>query len=403
MGVDLTTSARNRAGGGTRRGLISAGLTMGVAGGAAAQGPATAPPPILRVLDTTEATTDDLNFDGIIAARPALFQGVAWVDEHLEYLFGDIRLAVEAGQPPFDLVVTSLDGAMIGAELGLWQPVAALVQGLLPPMDDLLTPLARLLRGAVREQAQIIRASTGGPLFAYAPARVPRMPRTAEGLLGWARENPRRLLYPRPEFSEAGRCFVAGLPWLLNDRDPHDPQQGWPKTWDYLAELDRHVAYYPTTSLAANRELAEGGADIVATTVGLDIINRANGVLPLNIGLRALADMHWVPSGTFVAVMRGLPAERLPALARVIADLLEPDAQRNLYGRGRYWPGPVRNGVTLEAAPVDTQSTMRRLVRSWIPRLIADSHFGSPLLLEESLLMLRRWGDDISAWHGARI
>ena len=388
--------------GSTRRSFMAAGLTLGAAAGARAQSPAVAPGTTLRVLDTTEGATSDLTFNNIVTARPGLFQGVSWRQEHQEYLFGDIRQAVAAGQPPFDLVVTNLDGAMMGAELGLWQPVSALVQPLLPPMDELLTPLARLLRGAVREQAQIIRASAGGPLLAYATGRVPRMPRTAEGLLAWARENPGRLLYPRPEFSEAGHCFVAGLPWLLHDSNPHDPAQGWPKTWDYLAELDRHVAYYPTTTTAAMQELAEGGADIVATTVGLDILARATGMMAPDIGLRALADLHWVPVGLFVAVMRGLPPERLPALARIVADLLEPAAQRGFYGQGRYWPGPVREGVALDDAPAATQAEMRRLVRSWIPGLIAGSHFAPPMLLEESLLMLRRWDDDISAWHGAR-
>ncbi|MBX9748791.1 MAG: hypothetical protein K5Q68_04175 [Roseococcus sp.] len=176
--------------------------------------------------DTTETARGISIFDTFAASRPELLEGVQGRKDRIEALFGPIRAAVEAGQPPYDVVLTNLDGAMMGAELGLWHPMSRLINPLLPPMDELLRPLARLLRGAVREQAQIITVSPGGPLLAFAPERLARAPRTAEELLAWAREHPGRFLYPRPEFSEAGRCFVAGLPWMLSDQDPPRPH-GW--------------------------------------------------------------------------------------------------------------------------------------------------------------------------------
>ena len=363
---------------------------------------ARAEPFTLRFLDTTETARGVTIFDTFAASRPDLLEGVQTRKEHLEALFGPIRAAVEAGQPPYDVVLTNLDGAMMGAELGLWQPMSRLINPLLPPMDEMLRPLARLLRGAVREQAQIITVSPGGPLLAYAPERLARAPRTAEELLAWARENPGRFLYPRPEFSEAGRCFVAGLPWMLSDQDPLDPTDGWPATWEYLAELDRHVPYYPTTTAAAMQELAEGGVDMVATTVGMDILMRGTGVLPANTALAPLADMHWIPVGLFVAVLRGLPEARLQTIAETIANLLEVPFQRTAFARGLYWPGPVREDVALEHAPPEMQAEMRRLVRPGTPGLIAGGHFAPPLLLEETLTMLRRWDEDVSAWHGVR-
>ena len=36
-----------------------------------------------------------------------------------------------------------------------------------------------------------------------------------------------------------------GLPYLLGDTDPHDPKEGWDKTWAYLKELGEYVEYYP--------------------------------------------------------------------------------------------------------------------------------------------------------------
>jgi putative spermidine/putrescine transport system substrate-binding protein len=382
----------------TRRAML-AGAALGLgARGATAQ----ARPFTLRQLDLTETANGPFIFHGFAAAHPELIEGVSVERTHMEYLFGELREQVAAGRPPFHVVLTNLDGAAMGAELDLWEPLGARIQALLPPMDELLTPLGRVLRGVLREHAQVIVASPGGPLLTYSPERVPRVPRTAEGLLAWARENPGRFLYPRPEFSEAGRCFVAGLPWMLQDRDPHDPEDGWPATWEYLAELDRHVAYYPTTTLAAMQELAEGGADIVATTLGVDILNRVTGLLPEGIGLSPLAGMHWVPTGLFVAVLRGHPPGELDTIARAVAHLLSEPVQRTFFGRGQYWPGPVRQGIALENAPPEMRAELRRLVRSWVPSLIASQHVAPPLLLEETLTMLRRWDEDISAWHGVR-
>lgn len=386
-----------------RRALL--GLAGGVPLAAAAAGPAgaqAAGPLTLRLLDLTGTPNGAQLLDPFAYDRPDLVARVEVTRDHAEVLFGSIRAAVAAGAPPYDLVLTNLDGAVMGAELGLWQPMGSRLRPLLPPMDDLLTPLARLLRGAVREQAQIILASPGGPLLTYAPERVPRVPRTAEELLAWARAHPRRFLYPRPEYSEAGRCFVAGLPWILQDRDPHDPVDGWPRTWAYLAELDRHVAYYPTTTRTAMEELAEGAVDIVPTTIGLDVFARGTGMVPDGVGLAALQDMHWVPVGVFAAVMRGLPAERLATITLGLASLLEAPVQRKLFGRGLYWPGPVRDGVALDDAPPPAQAELRRLVRPGTAALLAGQHFAPPLLLEETLAMLRRWDEDISAWHGVR-
>ncbi|MCQ4162541.1 hypothetical protein NON00_21760 [Roseomonas sp. GC11] len=366
-------------------------------GGTAAAGPIT-----LRFLDTSETVQGGLLFQRFAAARPDLVASVSVARDQAEALFGALRAGVEAGNPPYDAVLTTLDGAVAGAELGLWQPLAPLLHDRLPPQDALLTPLARLLRGVVREQAQIVVASPGGPLLAYAPGQVPRLPATPAELLAWARQNPRRFLYPRPDLSEAGRCFVAGLPWILRDRDPLDPREGWPATWAFLAELDRHVAYYPTTGQAAMQELAEGGVHIAATTLGGDVMARATGLLPRGTGLGSLLDFHWVPVGLFVGMPRGLQAARQDIMAAAVASLLEASFQSRAFGHGQYWPGPVRQGITLAEAPPRQQAELRRVVRPGTQELIARHPFAPPLLLEQSLFMLRRWSEEIGAWHGVR-
>ena len=84
-----------------------------------------------------------------------------------------------------------------------------------------------------------------GPLIEYAPSRVPTPPTTADELLAWAKQNPKKLIYARPANSGPGRTFLMGLPYLLGDSNPKDPMKGWDKTWAYLKELDKTIEYYP--------------------------------------------------------------------------------------------------------------------------------------------------------------
>ena len=53
-------------------------------------------------------------------------------------------------------------------------------------------------------------------------------------------------MYARPSNSGPGRTFLMGLPYLLGDKDPRDPVNGWDKTWAYLKELGKYVEYYPS-------------------------------------------------------------------------------------------------------------------------------------------------------------
>ena len=77
------------------------------------------------------------------------------------------------------------------------------------------------------------------------PTRVKDVPDTAEGLLAWCKAHPGKFMYARPSNSGPGRTFVMGLPYLLGDKDPMDPVNGWEKTWAYLKELDGCIEYYP--------------------------------------------------------------------------------------------------------------------------------------------------------------
>ena len=103
---------------------------------------------------------------------------------------------------------------------------------------------------------------------------VPRLvtpPTTPAELLAWCKANPNRLIYARPANSGPGRTFIMGLPYILGDKNPKDPVNGWEKTWAYLKELNSCIEYYPTGTGIVMKELGEGTRDMTLTMTGWDI------------------------------------------------------------------------------------------------------------------------------------
>ena len=60
-----------------------------------------------------------------------------------------------------------------------------------------------------------------------------------------------------------------GLPYILGDKDPKDPVNGWEKTWAYLKELNTCIEYYPTGTGTVMKELGEGSRDMTVTMTRL--------------------------------------------------------------------------------------------------------------------------------------
>jgi len=107
-----------------------------------------------------------------------------------------------------------------------------------------------------------------GPLIEYNPDKVKQVPTTPQELLAWCKANPNKLIYARPANSGPGRTFIMGLPYILGDKDPKDPVNGWEKTWAYLKDLNSCIEYYPTGTGAVMKELGEGSRDMTITMTG---------------------------------------------------------------------------------------------------------------------------------------
>ncbi|MDQ6620414.1 MAG: extracellular solute-binding protein, partial [Pseudomonadota bacterium] len=202
-----------------------------------------------------------------------------------------------------------------------------------------------------------------GPLIEYNPGKVKQAPTTPQELLAWCKANPNRLIYARPANSGPGRTFIMGLPYILGDKNPKDPVNGWEKTWAYLKELNSCIEYYPTGTGAVMKELGEGSRDMTITMTGWDINPRVLGIVPKNYMVTPFKGMTWVNDAHFMVIPKGVPEEKVAVVLDLMAYLLTPQAQAYTYDKGYFYPGPAVKGVTLAMAPKESQDAIKEYGR----------------------------------------
>ena len=135
-------------------------------------------------------------------------------------------------------------------------------------------------------------------------------------------------IYARPANSGPGRTFIMGLPYILGDKNPKDPVNGWDKTWAYLKELNSCIEYYPTGTGAVMKELGEGSRDMTRDDDRL-------GHQPAHARHRAEGLQGRAVQGHDVGQRRALhgrcrrasPPEKLAVVLDLMAYLLTPEAQ----------------------------------------------------------------------------
>ncbi|WP_439596668.1 extracellular solute-binding protein [Falsiroseomonas sp.] len=388
-----------------RRGLLGLGGTL-LAAPALGQAPAVPP---LVVMEVTGAGLVLPLLQDFANAHPGLVSGVALEQIDVDVITEDLADAVAAGQSGIDLVFAGDAGIVAGIQAEAWQPATDWALDGLPPLDGLVTPAAMSLWRGFAGLALPILAGPNGPLLGWRPGRVDRMPRSPAELLDWARENPGRFLYGRPPLVTSSRLFLRALPWLLGDSDPMRPATGWDRSWSWLAELDRHIDYYPTSLVAATAEFRDDGCDMLVLSVAGDLEMRASGLLPENLGASAFADQAWALAGISAAIPRDLPADRRPVVAALLRHLLSPAVQANmLFGRGADAGARLRLDVEGAAqgtlhADLRAAGSLPLGTRLMLPRpglLAPQAPLLQPLGWEDALEAGRIWDARIGAAHG---
>jgi putative spermidine/putrescine transport system substrate-binding protein len=309
---------------------------------------------------------------------------------------GKLKAQQQANKVDIDLVLTGPGAMSDGIQQGLWVEVWKSYAGSLPKPEDVYHEQALVMqKNFGQDQGVAVVYSPSGPLFEYMPDRVKTVPKTAADLLAWVKANPNRFTYARPVNSGPGWTFLMGMPYILGDKDPKDPVNGWDKTWSYLKELGTGIDYYPAGTAATMKELGEGTRDMIVTTCGWDINPRALGIVPKEAEVFALEGTRWIPDTQFMCIPKGVPDEKIGVLLALMSFMLRPEQQAFTYDKGYFYPGPAVKGVTLAMAPEESRNVLKDFGRATYDDLIAKLPTEVPLTPERLVAAFRRWDQEI--------
>ncbi|MGI8912054.1 MAG: ABC transporter substrate-binding protein [Rubrobacteraceae bacterium] len=273
-----------------------------------------------------------------------------------------IQAQQNADQVSLALALTGADGLSAGIEQGIWQEISSEVE-------------ANFINPAAQELAQgfgvLIAYGNYGPMFTYNPEMVSSPPSTTDELLAFARQNDGQLMYARPANSGPGRTLIMGLPYILGDPDPRDPET-WENTWSYLEELGQYIEYYPAGTSDTMEELGQGSRAMVASTMGWDMNPRVLGIVPKNFEALVLDDTTLIADGHYAAIPKGLDDRLRDVTLDLISYMLSPEQQATTYDQAYFYPGPAVEGATLDMAPQESQDAVESVRRPEFDQLIEE-------------------------------
>jgi putative spermidine/putrescine transport system substrate-binding protein len=353
-------------------------------------------PVALNIIDVAgNLALTQKTFENYRKAKPNLVSRITFTKAPAPELPGKIKAQQDAKRVDIDLVLTGTDALSAGIEQKLWVEIVPANAGKLPKLDDIYLPAAAKMQTLAKGQGVCICYYPSGPLIEYMPAKVKKVPTTAEELLAYTKENKNRFFYGRPANSGPGRTFMMGLPYILGDSNPKDPAKGWEKTWAYLKALGENIEYYPAGTGPTMKELGEGSRDMIVSTTGWDINPRVLGVVPKEAEVGTLKGFHWVGDAHYACIPNGLPPEKMAVLFDMISFILTKEQQAYTYDEGYFYPGPAVKDVPITMAPPESQAAIKEFGRPQYEKWIADNPLELPLEADQLVLAFRRWDEEI--------
>ncbi|SIR83842.1 extracellular solute-binding protein [Micromonospora avicenniae] len=334
--------------------------------------------------------------DEFVKKNPDVISRVTYSKSPAPELVGKIKAQQNADRVDIGLVLTGVDGLAAGIDQGLWLDVLPKFQSRLTGMNNYLAPAAAMQKLAGNAGVTVTYYPSG-PLLEYLPATVATPPTSADQLLAYAKAHPGKVQYARPSNSGPGRTFLMGLPYILGDKDPKDPVNGWEKTWAYLKELNQYVDYYPSGTTETMKNLANGSAHVIASTTGWDINPRVLGTVPKEAKVTSLQGFHWVTDAHYAVIPKGASTDTQAAVLALLAFMLTPQQQAKAYDDGYFYPGPAVQGVNLSDAPQKSQDAIRDYGRPEYESLIANNPTEVPLDAKALVAAFDRWDREIGS------
>ena len=327
--------------------------------------------------------------------NPNLVSKINYIQTTAPELPGKIKAQQDAKSVDIEGVLTGVDLLSTGVDQKLWTPLLPDYATKLPNLADIYLPGALKMQSLASNQGVCIVFCPAGPVIEYMPDKVKPVPGTAEEVLAWAKANPNRFIYARPANSGPGRVFMMGLPYVLGDKDPKDPEKGWDKTWAYLKELGQYVEYYPSGTGAVMKELGEGSRDMTPSQMGWDINPRALGVVPEEAKVFFMKGYHWILDAHYMCIPKGVGPDKLAVLLDLLSYLLSKEAQATTYDLGYFYPGPAVKDVPLSMAPAESQAAIKEYGRDEYAKEMDAAPQELPLLPDKLVYAFNRWDQEI--------
>jgi putative spermidine/putrescine transport system substrate-binding protein len=376
--------------------VVAASVAWSVA---LAQAPALPKSPVtLNVVDVAGnlALTQDA-IENYRAKNPNLVSRITFTKAPSPELPGKIKAQQAAKRVDIDLVLTGTDALAAGIEQGLWTQILPQYAAKFPNLMQNYQEPAAKMQELAQNQGLVVTFMPAGPLLEFNPEKVKQAPSTPQELLAWCKANPNRFLYARPANSGPGRTFIMGLPFILGDKNPKDPVNGWEKTWAYLKELNSCIEYYPTGTGAVMKELGEGSRDMTVTMTGWDLNPRILGIVPKNFKVAPFKGMTWVNDAHYMVVPKGIPNDKLAVVLDLMAHLLRPESQALTYDKGYFYPGPAIKNVTLSMAPKESQDALKEFGRPEYDQWLKEFPHTQSLEPKAQVEAFRIWDQQVGA------
>ncbi|RNE62581.1 extracellular solute-binding protein [Cryobacterium tepidiphilum] len=334
--------------------------------------------------------------DAFVKEHPDIISSVTWESAGAPDLVGTIKPQVDSGNLSVDMVLTGNDGLSAGISQNLWVPIVKDYSDRLSNMDNYIEPAAKMQELA-GDFGVVVTYYPSGPLLQYNPDVVKDVPSTPDELMAWAKAHPGKFGYARPANSGPGRTFMMGLPYMLGDKDPSDPENGWDKTWAFLKEIGTTINNYPTGTGQVISNMADGSWALIPTTTGWDIEPRATGTEPASIEAAPFDDFTWVTDAHYAVIPKGQSADKISAILLLLQDILTPEQNAKAYDHGYFYPGPAVEGATLDKAPQESQDTIKKFGRDWYDDLIEKMPKATPLAPDKLVKAFDIWDREVGS------
>jgi len=308
---------------------------------------------------------------------------------------GKLEAQEKGGALAIDLVLTGTDALGSGIAKDLYTDLSPYLSRL-SNMKNYDTVPAKMQQQAKNQGVELVWYPSG-PLLEYDPAKVTNPPTTADELLAWCKANPGKFLYAQPANSGPGRTLLMGLPYILGDSDPKNPNTGWDKTWKFLDDIGKCSAKYETGTGNTMKNLASGSVWMIASTTGWDINGRAIKTVPNTAKITTMKGFHWVSDAQFAAVPKGVSKDKLSAILNLLQFMLTPQEQAFSFDAGYFYPGPSIKGVTIDMAPQKSQDTIKQFGRPEYDDLIKNNPVEVSLPPDVQVQAFKLWTDKVGS------